>query len=90
MAYRIAYQSQKNRVEKGSRIRLPVLVISFFFLFLAIVETKWQEGAVWLNNHLLLLDRAVAASALNTLTEELQLGKSFFAAFADFVCNLTT
>lgn len=88
MAYRIAYQSQKKHDKKRNSLKLPAWIICFFLIFLAIVETTWQEGALWLNNQLFSSGRAVAVSALNGLAEELKLGNDLLSTFSDFFCNL--
>jgi len=91
MGYRIEYQSaQKKYANKSHYMRLPVLVVLCFFLFLFLVETLWPDGAALIRKAAFYPKEVIAVSALNDLADELRYGESLVTAFADFCRKLVS
>ena len=85
MGYRIAYRAMPPKVcRKRFSVRLPILTLLCFSLFLVLVATLWPEGKAYLQEALLFSQETVAASALNELAEELYAGAEPMTAFVDF------
>ena len=72
MGYKIQYSIRQKR--KVVHIRLPLLILTFFFLFCLLVNAMWPKGAFYLEKLGLFTDSAVAVSALNDLADELRYG----------------
>lgn len=89
MGYRIAYPSSARKHTNVFRcVRLPVLTVFSFALFILLVEVLWPEGSAWIRNHL--WDDSIAASALNDLAAEWHSGEDLLAAFAAFCRKLVS
>lgn len=85
MSYRIDYSSTgKQRGKAGVRLRLTVLTVLFFFLFLLLVNTMWEEGADLLHCFVLSVKVSPALAALEHFAEDFLFGKSVSEAFSDF------
>lgn len=89
MGYRIEYHTvQRKQRTFVSFIRLPVLTIACFLIFLFLIDTTWPEGAALLEKSRLFSKGTAAASALNDLADELYCGEPIMTAFADFCGKL--
>lgn len=89
MGYRIVYRpAQKKQHAIIQYIRLPILVVISFFLFILLVESMWPDGAALLKKAVVPSGGVVAVSALNHFANELQIGESFLTALAAFCGNL--
>lgn len=89
MGYHISYRSiHKKHVKKGCSLRLPLLILVCFLLFLFLVQTQWPDGAEVLRNVFSFHGDAVAVSALNDFAEELRQGEPLLAAFSQFCRKL--
>jgi len=85
MSYRINYQSMESHwSKKRSHIRLPLLTVLCFLLFLWMVNHSWQEGADFLRSRLYSLKETAAAAALDQFAVELYRGEPLASAFSEF------
>ena len=88
MGYHIVYQSGQTKCGRRRSIRLPLLTMLCFVLFLILVEYLWPQGAEFLHTFLPGDRDSVAVSALDHLAEELRGGKNLQSAVSGFLENL--
>lgn len=79
MGYRIQYPTVRKLRNRGNvRVRLPVLTVFIFFLFLVLVRLLWPEGAQQLQN-------CVPVSVLDEFASELRKGDGIMTSFSAFL-----
>lgn len=89
MGYRIEYHTaQKRQGNYFYFIRLPLLTIVCFVIFLFLVGRMWTEGAELIQESGFLSKAMVAVSALDEFADELYYGEPLVTAFADFCGKL--
>ena len=89
MGYHIDYLTGEGKSMRGKRrIRLPILSLLCFGVFLLLVECRWPEGRDFLRNTFLGDQKTIAVSALNDLADGLRHGEGLQTAFSDFWENL--
>lgn len=87
MSYRIQYPSPYAApCKKQSKIRLPLLTVLCFLLFLFLVNTFWPRGAEYMGEKMAALRQSAAVMALDRLAEDLFRGEPLSTAFSEF-CN---
>lgn len=85
MSYRIQYSSPYAApCKKQSKIRLPLLTVLCFLLFLMLVNTFWPQGAEYMAEKMAALRQSAAVMALDRLAEDLFRGEPLSAAFSEF------
>jgi len=88
MHYRIDYSTPRIKARKGcTLLRLPVLTLLSFLLFLYLVTALWPEGAEYLLTSVHDL-RARTAAALNHLEDAVLERNLPAAVFSDFFRTL--
>ena len=85
MSYKIKYTAGKR--SRNPYLKLPILILTFFFLFCILVEAMWPNGAVYLETLGILSDRAVTVSALNDLADELRYGDGLRNTLRNLIRN---
>lgn len=89
MGYRILYHSvQKKPGNRGLSIRLPVLTLICFLLFLFLAHALWPEGTAAIQMVISTVREGEAFSVFNDLAEELRFGEPLVTAFSDFCGKL--
>lgn len=89
MGYRIEYHTaQRKQHNFISFVRLPVLTMMCFLIFLFLVEAMWPDGAAWIQKSGFFSGTIAAVSALNELAAELHCGEPLVTAFSDFCGKL--
>ena len=86
MGYRIDYEKAQKQL-RIVHMRLPVLTLLSFHLFLLLVNSLWPEGAEYLHNSLHLL-RLKTAGVLNVLEADILNRESLTAVFSDIFHSL--
>ena len=85
MSYRIQYPSpHAAKSIRQRKIRLPLLTVLCFLLFLFLVNTFWPQGAAYMAEKMAVLRRSAAVMALDRLAEDLLRGEPLAAAFSEF------
>ena len=87
MSYRIDYRSQHGINRNRSMLRLPLLTVLSFLLFLFLVNAFWPEGAEYIRFSVSRFQTRTTA-ALNVLEEGVLYGEPLTAAFSDFFQSL--
>ena len=89
MGYHIAYQSEDKASSQKTRcIRMPLLTLVFFVIFLLLVANLWPDSVLILSDRILMKQQSIAVSALNVFADEINSGKNLFIAFSGFLRNL--
>ena len=79
------YSTEKKRTGVNRfNIRLPVLVLLCFAVFILTVAVSWQDGAIYLKSALLQQEDMLPVAALNCFAEELRCGSSVITSFVHF------
>lgn len=82
VSYQIQYPSvRKLRGREGTRVRLPLLTVLSFLIFLVMVALFWPEGTALIRNF-------VPVTALEAFASDLQHGEAVMASFSDFMRSL--
>lgn len=85
MSYRIQYgPPQKPFRSRLQFLRLHVLILVSFLVFLFLVNTMWPEGAEYIRNSAQMF-RAKVGDALNILEENLVSKEPLVAVFSDLL-----
>lgn len=90
MHYRIDYgaTTPKSR-KKLACLRLPVLIVLCFFLFLVLVKQIWPEGSAVIGDIILRVRSSFAAKSLEQFADNFREGESVFSAFSFFCQSLS-
>ncbi len=85
MSYRIRYQEQPRPLKMKFRaIRLPMMTLLAFILFLMLVHSRWQEGAAFLRSLAPWLQESNAVVAFDRLVGQLQSEEPLLDVFSAF------
>lgn len=89
MGYRIEYHTAQRKQGNFLRfVRLPLLTIVCFVIFLFLVGTLWPEGAAWIEKSGFFAKSMAAVAALDELADGLHYGEPLVTAFAEFYGKL--
>ena len=80
MSYRIDYRPSQKKSRMGF-LRLPVLTVLCFLLFLFLVNTYWPEGA----DRIAVWQESVTVMVLDRFGEDLHRGEPLAEAFSAFL-----
>lgn len=84
MSYLIRYQSTRGTwLKKLTCIRLPLLAVLCFLLFVLMVNSFWPEGEAYIRSRTQARKESAAVMALDQLAEDLLRGEPLSAAFSE-------
>ncbi len=82
MSYRIRYQSPQPGWSKS--LRLPILTILCFLLFVMLVNQNWQEGADYIKTGILFVQKSSITAAMDQFAGNLHRSESLSEVFSSF------